>query len=228
MSSYNISATCLSSFVWAKHSQCIPPGLEFMCLSRVKPIFPILYTGTREASGIFSCLYQKRAFIAIILYKSAENCNLRKKHKTHRRQCKMSSSKKLTCKGTLRQVFICVRPRTPYPSPHSHYSILYFFTTGKRGRKGGNWTRKEVRGATEESIEHKAGLKIPAWLNVRIRKILTVSLQIKTCRSPFTDKFFYMTTFCIDFYESYLSTLLTIIIVVVFNWRQSINNFLLF
>ncbi len=28
------------------------------------------------------------------------------KDKTHRRQCKMSSSKKLTCKGTLRQTFI--------------------------------------------------------------------------------------------------------------------------
>ncbi len=27
----------------------------------------------------------------------------------------MSSSKKISCKGTLRQVFICLRPRTPYP-----------------------------------------------------------------------------------------------------------------
>jgi hypothetical protein len=26
----------------------------------------------------------------------------------------MSSSKKLTCKGTLQQVFICLTPRTPY------------------------------------------------------------------------------------------------------------------
>jgi hypothetical protein len=32
----------------------------------------------------------------------------------------MSSSKKLTCKGTLRQVFICLRPRTPYPPPPLH------------------------------------------------------------------------------------------------------------
>jgi hypothetical protein len=32
----------------------------------------------------------------------------RLKDKTHRRQCTMSSSKKLTCKGTLRQVFIKV------------------------------------------------------------------------------------------------------------------------
>jgi hypothetical protein len=40
----------------------------------------------------------------------------------------------LTCKGTLRQVFICLRPRTPY-TPLSHcilvYSI-YLFTQGRR------------------------------------------------------------------------------------------------
>jgi hypothetical protein len=34
--------------------------------------------------------------------------------KDNRRQCKMSSSKKLTCKGTLRQVFISLRP-APLP-----------------------------------------------------------------------------------------------------------------
>jgi hypothetical protein len=40
---------------------------------------------------------------------------------THRRQCKMLSSKKLTCKGTLRPVFICLRPWTPY---HSWVEII--------------------------------------------------------------------------------------------------------
>ncbi len=34
-------------------------------------------------------------------------------NKSHRRQYSMSSSKKFTCKGTLRKVFICLRPRTP-------------------------------------------------------------------------------------------------------------------
>ncbi len=37
------------------------------------------------------------------------------KNKPHRRQCKMSSSKKFTCKGTLRQVIIFLRSRTPVP-----------------------------------------------------------------------------------------------------------------
>ncbi len=35
----------------------------------------------------------------------------------------------MTCKGTLRQVFICLRPRTPYPHPTMFtvrvYSIKY-------------------------------------------------------------------------------------------------------
>jgi hypothetical protein len=46
---------------------------------------------------------------------------------------KFHHQKKLTCKVTLRQVFICLRPRTPY-----HHSIthcirvyLYLFTRGK-------------------------------------------------------------------------------------------------
>jgi hypothetical protein len=42
--------------------------------------------------------------------------------------------KKLTCKGTLRQVFICLRPRTPYPTPlHTVYVYMYsiLIHTGK-------------------------------------------------------------------------------------------------
>ncbi len=40
--------------------------------------------------------------------------------------------KKLACKGTLRQVFICLRPRTPYTHCIRVYSILIH--TEKRGR----------------------------------------------------------------------------------------------
>jgi hypothetical protein len=48
----------------------------------------------------------------------------------------MSSSKKLACKGTLQQVFICLILRIPYPFPppytlYSVYSILIH--TGKGG-----------------------------------------------------------------------------------------------
>jgi hypothetical protein len=33
--------------------------------------------------------------------------------------------KKLTYKGTLRQVFICLRPRTPYPPSPTHFKRVY-------------------------------------------------------------------------------------------------------
>ncbi len=42
----------------------------------------------------------------------------------------MPSSEKLTCKVTLRQVFICLRPRTP-PLHTLYLCTIYFFTQGR-------------------------------------------------------------------------------------------------
>jgi hypothetical protein len=71
--------------------------------------------------------------------------------------------KTITCKGTLRQEYICLSPRTPYTTPYTLYtcilySIPYLFTQGR----GKSWTRKKVRGATV----HKAGSTIQTWLTV--------------------------------------------------------------
>ncbi len=100
-------------------------------------------------NNIFSLLYK---FLVMQVHR-----------KNHRRQWKMSSSEKLPCKGTLRQVFICKRPRTPYP-PLTHwirvFSILYLFTQRRGG--GESTTREKGRVATV----HKAGSKIPTWLTV--------------------------------------------------------------
>ncbi len=52
-------------------------------------------------------LYKFVVVLSIVLFLCVEN-------KTHRRQCKCRHLKKLTCKGTLRQVFKCLRPKTPY------------------------------------------------------------------------------------------------------------------
>jgi hypothetical protein len=59
----------------------------------------------------------------------------------------MSSSKKLICKGTLGQVFICLRTRGPPPPPHCIrvYTTVYLFTQGRGGggidgpERGGEW-----------------------------------------------------------------------------------------
>ncbi len=72
----------------------------------------------------------------------------------------MLSSKKLTCKGTLMQVFICPRPITPYPHPLTHcvsvYSILIH--TGKGGVEG---RRVKLKIKGEGQLFPKAGSKIP-------------------------------------------------------------------
>jgi hypothetical protein len=51
--------------------------------------------------------------------------------------------KKLSCKGTLRQVFICLRPRTPYPPPVHTVKVytVYFFAQ----ERGGGRTEPERR-----------------------------------------------------------------------------------
>ncbi len=66
--------------------------------------------------------------------------------------------KKLACKETLRQVFICLRPRTPSP-PYTHCirvcSILI------HTEKGGGWRRAEPERRLEEQPFTKLGQKIP-------------------------------------------------------------------
>ncbi len=75
-------------------------------------------------------------------------------------------------KFTMRQVFICLRPTTPYP-PYklciSVYSILIH--TGKGG--GGEGERVEPERRGEGQQDQKYWLKIPTWLNVR-KKLTSV------------------------------------------------------
>jgi hypothetical protein len=55
----------------------------------------------------------------------------------------MSSSKKLTCKGTLRQVFICLKLRNPYPPLHTVYVYTVYPLQTKKGGRG--WRVKPQR-----------------------------------------------------------------------------------
>ncbi len=75
---------------------------------------------------------------------------IRRKIRLIESNAKCRHLKKLTNKGILRQMFICLRPRTPFPHPITHciqaYSILIH--TGKGG------------GEELNHIVHKAGSKI--------------------------------------------------------------------
>ncbi len=86
--------------------------------------------------------------------------------------------KKFTCKGTLRLVFICLRPRTSYP-PLTH--CIRVCSIRPRGWWGESWTREKVRGTIT-----KLGRKYKHdWLYLQSIKIR------ETPAAPFTDQFFY-------------------------------------
>jgi len=57
----------------------------------------------------------------------------------------MLSSKKLTFKDTLRQVFICLRPRTPYPPHTLHTVYVYALQQTYSHRAGGRGVEPERR-----------------------------------------------------------------------------------
>jgi hypothetical protein len=62
----------------------------------------------------------------------------------------------MDCKGTLRQVFICLRP------PLALHTVYILYTYSHREGVEG-WTREKIRGPTV----YKAGSKIPTYdLNV--------------------------------------------------------------
>ncbi len=80
------------------------------------------------------------AFTTLRIVTEVRNPSAPRKIRLKEGIAKISSSKKFICKGTLRQVFICLRPRTSYPPPPLHtvyvYTLrLYLFTihTGKGG-----------------------------------------------------------------------------------------------
>ena len=69
------------------------------------------------------------------------------KVKTHRRQCKMTSSNNLTWKWTLRPDVYLSADQNPIPPPPSHtvhvYTV-YLFTQGREGRgEGGELNQRE-------------------------------------------------------------------------------------
>ncbi len=65
-------------------------------------------------------------------------CSNAQKDKTHRRQCKMSL---LTCKGTLRQVFICLRLRTPQPPRYTLFTCKQYGNCAQQAAQCSKWSQ---------------------------------------------------------------------------------------
>ncbi len=91
--------------------------------------------------------------------------------------------KRLTCRGTWREVFLSVWGPEPHAPPLKHctrvYSILIH--TGKVGW-GESWTKEKVRGVTV----HKMGRKYQQdWLHLQ-----SINSDKHLPQSPFTDQFF--------------------------------------
>ncbi len=93
----------------------------------------------------------------------------------------MSSSKKMTCNGTLRPVFICLI----YVPPLLHTVCVHVVIHAGKGGGG------EVKGATV----HKAASKIPT----ECISLQSVCSDKHLPQSPFTGQFLYMTTFSFCF-----------------------------
>jgi hypothetical protein len=92
------------------------------------------------------------------------------KYQTYRRHSKCHHLKKDSCKGTLRQVFICLRPPSLQGfrvllcwSSNFTYRQICTCTYSHRERGGGGVEPEieERRGARGEGINRKAGSKIP-------------------------------------------------------------------
>ncbi len=101
----------------------------------------------RDRANIMHCLTKKcKHSLGQFIFQRTKHTSIQipsQKDKTHRRQCKMSSSKKVT--WTLRQVFICMSPRTRYP----RYSILIHI--GKGRARGVLNQREGERGNSSQS-----------------------------------------------------------------------------
>ncbi len=119
---------------------------------------------------------------------SMKNAGVVEKHKTHRSQCKMSSSRKnWPVKWRCGRCLSVWGPEL-HTTPPLHTVYVYTYSFRERGR-GESWTREKKRGTPGESTDYKAGLKIPKWLNVRKKLAINydntcrkVPLQLNFCR----------------------------------------------
>jgi hypothetical protein len=74
----------------------------------------------------------------------------------------MSSSNKFTRKGTLRQVIICRRPKTPYPPPPAPLHSVYVYTVYLFTKGGGGGVEPARRGEGQQFTKQGRKYQEPA------------------------------------------------------------------
>ncbi len=116
------------------------PGLLVVCIGRSTPSGYGEKSPKNAGAARGYCIAYIREFLNIQnMLGGMERGGRRTKIRLKEGNAKCFHLKKFTCKETSRQVFICLRPRTPYSTPFI-YCIrvsVYLFTQGRVGGGGG-------------------------------------------------------------------------------------------
>jgi hypothetical protein len=106
------------------------------------------------------------------------------KDKTHRRQCKMSSSKNLPYKRDFAAgVYLCLKSRAPYLPPTCIHYTVYLFTQG-RERWGGGRVEPQRRFNSSQSWVENTNM------TDCIYTLQSINSEKHLKQSPFTGQFF--------------------------------------
>ncbi len=129
------------------HAHCHPSPLMTLCLSRTVITLTLCKSGC-QFLVLLSCPYRYTGGPCMAQpcpqYASINHSvNVtayalwRRKIRLIEGNAKRCHLTKLTCNGTLRQMFICLRPRTPYPIPPYTLYVCIQYTYSHRWGGGG-------------------------------------------------------------------------------------------
>jgi len=113
------------------------------------------------------------------------------------RNAKCRHLKKLTRIWTLRQVFICLRPRTPHSPPLTHRMYTHIQYTYSQREGGRELNQREVERANRGEYRSQSWAETWKYQRDLMYARNWLSPVYKLCwhlpRNPFTGQFFYMT-----------------------------------
>ncbi len=111
----------------------------------------------------------KENYIKTALFKFLNIHTDRRRIKLIEDNAKCRHRNKMTCKGTLRHVFICLWTRTPYPPPLHTITFIHYIVLLIHTRKGGGGRVEPERRL--EGQQFISWPKISTWLTASINLI---------------------------------------------------------